>query len=204
VRESRAAPFMVVGLTGGIGCGKTSAAGFFAELGWGRVDVDEIVRAMLREDAAVLAEVRAAFGPQVIAADGSVDRHKLAAVVFPEPAALRRLEAILHPRVRVAWKARVAKHPPEHWIVEVPLLFENRLEKEFAFTLCVASHPAVQVRRLALRGLPPQEAAQRIARQLPLAQKIERADYVLSNNGSLSFLRCQVTRLARLLTPSAP
>ena len=195
---------MVIGLTGGIGCGKSTAAAMFETLGWGRVESDEIVRTMLQRDAEVIAAVREAFGDAILGPDGGVDRRRMAAVVFPDPAALKRLESILHPRVRAAWKARVAQPQPDRWVVEIPLLFEKGLEKEFDFTVCVASDPGVQAQRLASRGLPPQEAAQRIARQLPLAQKIERADFVLTNNGSLDFLRDQVVRLThQLMRPVA-
>lgn len=195
---------MVIGLTGGIGCGKSAAARMFEDLGWGRVESDEIVRTLLRVDAEVHAAIRREFGEGVFGPDGAVDRRLMAAVVFPHPEALQRLEAILHPRVRAAWKACVTGPVPENWIVEIPLLFEKGLEKEFDFTVCVASDPGVQAERLASRGLPPQEAAQRIARQLPLAQKIERADFVLTNNGSLDFLRDQVLRLThQLMRPVA-
>lgn len=194
---------MVVGLTGGIGCGKSTAAGFLAGFGFGRVDTDQIVRTLLRDDPAVIAGVRREFGTGVFTAAGAIDRHRVAAVVFPDPAALRRLEAILHPRVRAIWKAAVAQRPPENWVVEIPLLFEKGLEKEVDFTVCVASDPAVQAQRLASRGLAPQEVVQRNARQLPLALKIERADFVLTNNGSLAFLRDQVVRLAHLLARTA-
>ncbi len=195
---------MVIGVTGGIGCGKSTAARMFEELGWGRVETDEIVRDLLRSDAQVAEAIRREFGEGVFAPDGGVDRRLMAAVVFPDREALKRLEAILHPRVREAWKARVARPVPANWVVEIPLLFEKSLEKEFDFTVCVASDPRVQAQRLALRGLPPQEAAQRIARQLPLAQKIERADFVLTNNGSLAFLRDQVLRLThQLMRPVA-
>lgn len=194
---------MKLGLTGGMACGKSTVAAIFAEAGWGRLDSDEIVRTLLREDADVIAEVRREFGAGVIGPEGAVDRRRLAEQVFPQPAALQRLEAILHPRVRERWKASVARKSAAHWIVEIPLLFEKALEKEFDFTLCVASHPAVQAQRLTSRGLSPEEASQRIARQLPLAQKIERADFVITNNGSLAFLRDQVTRLIQLLARSA-
>lgn len=195
---------MVIGLTGGIGCGKSTVAGMLEEMGWGRVESDEIVRTLLRADGAVIDAVRAAFGGGVLGADGTVDRRALAAVVFPDPAALQRLEGILHPRVRAAWKALVSRPQPDRWVVEIPLLYEKGLEKEFDFTVCVASDPRVQAQRLASRGLPPQEASQRIARQLPLAQKIERADFVLTNNGSLAFLRDQVVRLThQLMRPVA-
>ena len=194
---------MILGLTGGMGCGKSAAGRIFEESGWGRVDSDEVVREMLAADAAVIEAVRAAFGDGVVGGDGTVKRRALAAIVFSNPAALERLEAILHPRVRRAWKARVAVRPPESWVVEIPLLFEKALEKEFDFTVCVACDPAVQVRRLAVRGLAPKEAAQRIARQLSLARKIERADFVLTNNGSISFLRDQIHRLVVQLSGSA-
>ena len=187
---------MVIGLTGGIGCGKSTAGLMFVRLGWGRVDSDEVVRELLAHDPATLEEVRGRFGDDIFTADGGVDRRKLAARVFPDPAALADLEAILHPRVRAHWKGASASGSPGRWIVEIPLLFEKGLEKEVDFTICVASDAAVQAQRLASRGLSPQEAALRIARQLPLAQKIERADFVITNNGSLAFLQDQVTRLA--------
>jgi dephospho-CoA kinase len=191
---------MIVGLTGGIGCGKSTAGRMFEESGWGRVDSDEIVRQLLRDDRVVIEQVRATFGPGIFDAAGVVDRRKLAGVVFSDETALLRLESILHPRVRQEWKAAVAQPAPANWVVEIPLLFEKGLEKEFDFTLCLASDPGVQAQRLASRGFSPQEASRRIARQLPLAQKIERADFVVTNNGSLAFLRDQVTRLVGQLT----
>ncbi|BET69587.1 dephospho-CoA kinase [Opitutales bacterium ASA1] len=194
---------MLIGLTGGIGCGKSTVGTMFAELGFGRVDSDEIVRELLRSDGDTLAEIRATFGEGVFDGSGGIDRRKMAAVVFPDPDALRRLEAILHPRVRRAWKTACAARPPREWVVEIPLLFEKGLEKEVDFTVCVASDPGVQAQRLASRGLSPQEVSQRVARQLPLAQKIERADFVVTNNGSLTFLRNQVVRLTSISFASA-
>ncbi len=132
-----------------------------------------------------------------------MDRSRLAAIVFSDRAALSDLEAILHPRVRAAWKAGVAEPSVAGWAVEIPLLFEKGLEKEVDFTVCVASDPRVQAQRLATRGLSPQEISQRLARQLPLARKIERADFVITNNGSLAFLQNQVLRLASLFPAAA-
>ena len=194
---------MIVGLTGGIGCGKSTAGKMFEKLGWGRVDSDELVRQLLSSEPAVIAEIRAAFGAGVFDDAGVIDRRKLAGIVFPDETALHRLESILHPRVRALWQAAVAQPAPAHWVVEIPLLFEKSLEKEFDFTVCLASDPGVQAERLASRGFSPQEASRRIARQLPLAQKIERADFVVTNNGSLDFLRDQVTWLVDQLTAPA-
>lgn len=194
---------MVVGLTGGFGCGKSTVGRILADLGWTRIDSDEIVRELLTTDRAVQAAITDAFGPDVLDAGGAIDRRKLAGVVFADEAALRRLEDILHPRVRATWQAARAATTSGRVVVEIPLLFEKGLEKEFDFTVCVASDPSVQAERLASRGFSPQEASRRIARQLPLAQKIERADFVLTNNGSLDFLRNQVTRLVDQLTRPA-
>lgn len=193
---------MVLGLTGGMGCGKSEAAGLFAECGWHRIDTDAIVRELLESDAATRRAVKKAFGPVVIKGSGAVDRAAVAKIVFADRAELSRLEAILHPLVRSRWLAEVETDEGELWVVEIPLLFEKGLEKEVDFTLCIASHPKVQAERLASRGLSPKEAAQRMARQLPLAQKIERADFVITNNGSLAFLKDQVTWLASILAQS--
>lgn len=193
---------MVVGLTGGMACGKSTVAAELAELGWGTVDSDEVVRELLREDAATIGAVRATFGDDVIGPDGGVDRRRMAGIVFSDSGKLKQLEDILHPKVRVRWKAVVAAPTPVGWVVQIPLLFEKGLEKEVDFTVCVACDATVQAQRLACRGLSPQEASQRIARQLPLSEKIERADFVITNNGTPAFLQDQVNRLASLLTRS--
>ncbi len=194
---------MVIGLTGGFACGKSTVGRMLEEMGWWRSDSDAIVRDLLARDAAVIAEVRTAFGSPVFDEDGTINRRKLADQVFDNASALRRLEEILHPRVRATWKSALARESVRPKVVEIPLLFEKELEKEFDFTVCVASDPRVQAERLASRGFSPQEASRRNARQLPLAQKIERADFVITNNGSLAFLRDQVTRLVELLTRPA-
>jgi dephospho-CoA kinase len=158
------------------------------------------VRELLTDDVAVIEKVTAAFGPAILDTEGRIDRKSLAGVVFAEPASLQTLEGILHPRVREIWKSRVEHQPQLNWVVEIPLLFEKGLEKEVDFTVCIASDPLVQAQRLASRGLSQKEVSRRIARQLPLAQKIDRADFVITNNGSLGFLSDQVFRLARDLS----
>jgi dephospho-CoA kinase len=191
---------IILGITGGMGCGKSAAGACFADLGWGRSDSDQIVRELLTDDVAVIEKVTAAFGPAILDTEGGIDRKSLAGVVFAEPASLQTLEGILHPRVREIWKGRVEHQPQLNWVVEIPLLFEKGLEKEVDFTVCIASDPLVQAQRLASRGLSQKEVSRRIARQLPLAQKIDRADFVITNNGSLGFLSDQVFRLARDLS----
>jgi dephospho-CoA kinase len=189
---------MILGLTGGLGCGKSTAAGMFAAHGFATMDSDAIVRNVVLKDAAVIAAIREHFGNEVLAA-GEVDRRQVARRVFADQAALRWLEELVHPRVFVHWRTRLAEAPDKAWVLEVPLLFEKSLQNWFDFTVGVASHSTVQLARLEQRGLPPPLARQRISQQLPLAQKIELADFVLLNDGSLAFLREQVARLVGLL-----
>lgn len=191
---------LIVGLTGGMGCGKSTAAAFFAARGFDRVDADAQVRERILPDPAVIAEIAARFGPEVLTAAGQVDRARLSARVFADAEALVWLEELLHPRVYAGWREIFAAATGRAFIVEVPLLFEKGLENWFDFTVCVTTDSAQQLRRLEQRGIPPELARQRLAKQLPLARKCELADHVLLNDGTPDFLREQVNALAdRLL-----
>lgn len=191
---------MILGLTGGMGCGKTTTAGMLAAHGFAALDSDAIIRTRLLTDKEVVAAIREYFGAGVLAESGAVDRGRVARRVFTDEAALRWLEDLLHPRLYAYWRAAFAAERNKSWVVEVPLLFEKSLQNWFDFTVCVASHPAVQLARLEQRGLPPPLARQRISMQLPLAQKIELVDFVLLNDGSPDFLREQVVRLVNSLS----
>ena len=191
---------MILGLTGGMGCGKTTAAGMLAAHGFAPLDSDAIIRTRLLTDTEVVAAIREHFGAGVLAESGAVDRGRLARRVFTDEAALRWLEDLLHPRLYAYWRAAFAAEVGRSWVVEVPLLFEKSLQNWFDFTVCVASHPIVQLARLEQRGLPAPLARQRISMQLPLAQKIELVDFVLLNDGSPDFLREQVVRLVNSLS----
>ena len=191
---------MILGLTGGMGCGKTTAAGMLAAHGFAPLDSDAIIRTRLLTDTEVVAAIREHFGAGVLAESGAVDRGRLARRVFTDEAALRWLEDLLHPRLYAYWRAAFAAEGSKSWVVEVPLLFEKSLQNWFDFTVCVASHPTVQLARLEQRGLPAPLARQRISMQLPLAQKIELVDFVLLNDGSPDFLREQVVRLVNSLS----
>lgn len=193
---------LIVGLTGGMGCGKSTAAGLFAEHGFRRHDSDQHIRDILYRDSHVIDAVRARFGPEVVGSDGQVRRDRIAERVFDDDAALAWLESLLHPRLFAHWKTLFAEPGPP-WIVEVPLLFEKGLEKWFDFIICVSADSAQQLRRLEQRGIPPELARRRLAKQMPLARKCELADFVLLNDGTLEFLREQVDLLAaRFLSPA--
>lgn len=191
---------LIVGLTGGMGCGKSTAAALFAELGFRRLDADRTVHEVLLPREEVVAGIRARFGEEIMGPNGAVDRAKLGAVVFADPTALAWLENLLHPRLRAYWDEIYAAAQGERFIVEVPLLFEKQLQNRFDFTVCLTTSSELQLRRLEQRGVSPEIARQRLAQQLPLARKCELADFVLLNDGTLSFLREQVSALARRLS----
>lgn len=190
---------MIVGLTGGIGCGKSTVGRMLAVRGYRRLDSDEIVRNRIFTDARVIQELVARFGIGVTKGDGSVDRPALGAKVFSCESDLRWLENIIHPRLYGIWRGEFAAVPNADWLVEVPLLFEKALENWFDFTVCVACSREQQLVRLEQRGLPRGLAGQRISSQLPLEKKIERSDFVLWNEGSPEFLEAAVDRLTKTL-----
>jgi dephospho-CoA kinase len=196
---------MIVGITGGLGCGKSTVARALETRGFRRFDMDLIVREQVLVDPAVVAALRERFGDAVIQTGAPtepavVNRSALAERVFQDDEARLWLEELTHPRVFSALRAAFAAEPEARWAVEVPLLFEKALENWFDFTVCVACAPAQQLARLEQRGLPRGLAGQRISKQLPLTRKIELSDFVLWNDGSAAFLEAQVDRLALVLS----
>ena len=190
---------MKVGLSGGIGCGKSTVLGFFREAGWRTVDSDAVVRELLATDAEVQARLRSRWGG-VVFADGAVDRGALAKRVFGHEGDLKWLEELLHPLVRESWLASIDQAPDSNWLVEIPLLFEKRLEIHFDLTVCVSSPPDVVADRMVVRAYSEAQIEQRRKQQMPLEEKIERADFFISNAGSLEFLKQQTTRLIEQIT----
>ena len=190
---------MKVGLSGGIGCGKSTVLGFFREAGWRTVDSDAVVRELLATDAEVQARLRSRWGGAVFA-DGAVDRGALAKCVFRHEGDLKWLEELLHPLVRESWLALIDQAPDSNWLVEIPLLFEKRLEIHFDLTVCVSSPPDVVADRMVVRAYSEAQIEQRRKQQMPLEEKIERADFLISNAGSLEFLKQQTTRLIEQIT----
>lgn len=190
---------MKVGLTGGIGCGKSTVVAFFRDAGWRTIESDALVRELLSADPEVQRHLRSHWGDAVFNG-GEVDRKAVAARVFGNDAELEWLESLLHPLVRERWQRCVAQNPDGLWLVEIPLLFEKRLETLFDLTVCVSSPPAIVEDRMVARGYSGAEIAQRRERQMPLEHKIERADHLICNAGSLEFLKRQTTRLIEQIT----
>ena len=194
---------MTVGITGGLGCGKSTVARALEIRGYKRLDSDQIVRERVLTAPEVMAALAGRFGPTVVVEQAGggrvVNRLALAERVFGRDEDRLWLEELTHPRVFAAWREALAGDRTARWVIEVPLLHEKGLENWFDFTVCVACAPAQQLARLEQRGLPRVLAGQRISKQLPLARKIELSDFVLWNDGSPAFLEAQVDRLADAL-----
>ena len=190
---------MRVGLSGGIGCGKSTVLGFFREAGWHTVDSDAVVRELLATDASVQAQLRSRWGEAVFT-DGAVDHGAVAKRVFSHEGDLKWLEELLHPLVRKSWLASIDQAPGANWLVEIPLLFEKRLETRFDLTVCISSPSDVVADRMVTRAYTEAQIEQRRKQQMPLEEKMELADYLISNAGSLEFLKQQTTRLIKQIT----
>ena len=177
----------VLGLTGGVGMGKSTAARLLKKAGLPVVDSDDLAREAVQPGTEGLAEIADEFGEGFLKPDGSLDRDKMASTVFQDQAARKQLELIIHPRVRAVWENRI-----EQWreqkrpvgVVVIPLLFEVGLQDSFDAVLCVASTASTQRARLRGRNWSDDQIAARIAAQMDIAQKMDLADHVLWNEGT--------------------
>ena len=183
---------MVIGLTGGIGCGKSTAAACFAELGFVVIDADQLARQVLESHVCV-SHLRDRWGAACLDEQGVPDRKWIGAKVFADPAERAFLESVTHPEV--ARLRREATADPRHdYVVEIPLLFEKDLTAGFTAIVVVACSDDVRRARLRARGLSDDEISARIASQLSLVEKVKRADAVIWNDGEPVFLHEQVRR----------
>lgn len=190
---------IVAGLTGGIASGKSTVARMFAELGAAVVNADAIAREIVAPGMPALDEIRTAFGENVILPDGTLDRRRLGGIVFSDPAKRRQLEEITHPRIRETMARRIddAARRGQPVIAEIPLLFESDASLALVdVVIVVYISPELQLQRLMARdGLSREEAQARIDAQLPLAEKVMRADFVIDNEGDPASTRSQVARI---------
>jgi dephospho-CoA kinase len=189
-----------IGLTGGIGSGKSTAAARFAELGATVIDSDQLAREVLAPGTPGLAEVLRRFGADLLTGDGSLDRARLAAVVFADPVALADLNAIVHPLVAQRTAELTAAAGPDAVVVhDVPLLVENRLAANYDAVVVVEAPLPQRLSRLRARGLDAEAARSRIAAQASDEQRRAVATAVLDNSGSVAELHAQVDELWALL-----
>ena len=182
---------LLVGLTGGIACGKSTALNVFGELGWETISSDAIVADLLDRNEGVKQSIKTNLGPSLLVND-EVDKKKVAEVIFNNSEAKTWLENLLHPLVRETWQRLVAISDKENVVVEIPLLFEKKLEHLFQITICVQCQKKTQLRRLFDRGLTKAQSNARIKSQMSLNEKIRLADIVLLGDHSLLFLKQQI------------
>ncbi len=188
---------LLVGLTGGIGAGKSTVGRMLAERGAVVIDADHLARAALDPGSPGAARVREEFGPEAVSDDGSVDREWLAQRVFGDPAARRRLEGIVHPEVgRLFGEATDPYRDTDRVVVyDVPLLVENHLGGMFDVVVVVEAPADVRVARLVARGIRKDDVRRRMAAQATDADRAAVADVILSNGGDTGHLERQVDEL---------
>lgn len=190
-------PRLVVGLTGGIGSGKTTVANHFAELGVTLVDTDLIAHQLTGPGGMAMPAIQAAFGASVIAADGRLDRAAMRQLAFSDPAARRRLEAILHPLIRQESERQLGLATSPYAILVVPLLVEGGKPRERAQrVLVVDCRPQTQIERVMKRNSLPREQVEAIlAAQASREQRLAAADDLIDNDGAPDTLAQRVRAL---------
>lgn len=200
---------MVIGLTGGIGTGKSRVSEMFQGLGARVVDADILAREIVQPGKSAWKEIKNAFGPKVLNPDKTLNRQTLANMVFTESQALERLNQITHPRVYRKITAEILKAKKERLpaiVLDIPLLLENPPSLPLDMIIVVYSPKYLQAKRIRKRdGLTIKEAEQRLRNQMPIAQKKRLADYVIDNRGSWEETRRQVRVLwDRLIKKNKP
>ncbi len=189
----------VIGLTGGIGSGKSTVSQFLAELGAVIVDADRVGHEAFKPDTDVWREVVAAFGRQILTPNGDIDREKLGEMVFANPESLLRLNQITHPRIYEMVKARLEEYRRQGVsvvVLEAPLLIEAGWSSLVDEVWVTVAPESTVLRRLKERaGLSEQQSLARIHAQLPSEERVKHADVVIDNDCSLNELRVKVKRL---------
>lgn len=182
-----------VGLTGGIGSGKSTVAQMFADLGAWVVDADAIAREVVAPGSEGLAELVEQFGSQILTDNGDLDRAAVAAVVFSDPSARERLNAIVHPLIARRTTELIAAIPQDAVLVhDVPLLVELGMQATYDLVVVVDAPDDVRIQRLVQRGLDEDDARARIAAQASRDERLAVADVIIENTGDLDDLRTQV------------
>jgi len=191
---------MKVGLTGGIGAGKSTVADLFSQKGAVVIRSDELARQVIEPQTPGFQQVVARFGNEFVNSEGYIDRAKLAQIVFQDDAALKDLENIVHPLVRSRTNQIIDQHTSETIIVnEIPLLLEKKMESLFDFLVIVISSEKNRLERLAQRGLTTEQATARMAKQVSDDERKAAADFLIVNDGNLDQLEADVEKIWQTL-----
>ncbi|MCK5850811.1 MAG: dephospho-CoA kinase [Kiritimatiellae bacterium] len=186
-----------IAITGGIACGKTLVGSFLEEYGVPVCESDELGHALMDRDGKVFDNVLAEFGTAILRGDGSIDRRKLGRMVFEDRTRLTRLNAITHPEIEKVWQKWLTQQEREVTAaaVIIPLLHEGGYAVGWDHIVCVSAYEAAQIQRLKERRLDESDAMVRIRAQIDVAEKVERSEFVVFNNGSKEIAREQVKRI---------
>ncbi|MCX6458165.1 MAG: dephospho-CoA kinase [Actinobacteria bacterium] len=191
---------MKVGLTGGIGAGKSTVADLFSQKGAVVIRSDELARQVIEPQTPGFQQVIDRFGKEFVNSEGYIDRAKLAEIVFQDDAALKDLENIVHPLVRSKTNQIIDQHTSETIIVnEIPLLLEKKMESLFDFLVIVISSEKNRLERLAQRGLTTEQATARMAKQVSDDERKAAADFLIVNDGNLDQLEADVEKIWQTL-----
>jgi dephospho-CoA kinase len=186
---------LIVGLTGGIGAGKSTVANMFAQLGALTIDADQLARQAIEPGSIGFDEVITEFSPKILT-DGDIDRQKLGKIVFKDADKRKKLEAIIHPKVQEALASKIKSLSPGDVLVyEIPLLVETGAAEKFDYIITVESDIENRLDRLFERGMDEDEAERRIAAQASQAQREEVADRVIVNDGDRADLFAECARI---------
>ena len=191
---------MKVGLTGGIGAGKSTVADLFSKKGAVIIRADELARQVIEHDSPGFQKVVALFGPEIVDQDQNINRTKLAQIVFSDDQALKDLENIIHPLVRDKTNELMDKQTPETIIVnEVPLLLEKQMQSIYDFLVIVISSEKNRLARLADNGINLEQAKSRMAKQVDDEARKAAADFLIVNDGSIEQLEADVQKIWQTL-----
>jgi len=195
---------LIIGLTGGIACGKTTVAGLFQNFGAHIIDADSVGHRLLREDPSVKKKLAATFGASILDSKKEIDRSKLGRIVFDSPDQLQALSKIVHPPIIERIKADIARKSSSAEksiiVIDAALLIELNLTYMVDLVVLVYADENIQMQRLTQRGLSYEDAGRRIKSQMPSNEKTRFADFIIYNNGSLSNTTQQAKEVWRALT----
>ena len=191
--------FLKIGLTGGYGCGKSTVLKLFADFGWRTIQTDRIGHSILQSDPIVRQKIYERWSDAVLNDEGNISRKKIAEIVFSDRIQLNWLEQLLHPKIIRNYEELIELDPSINYLVEVPLLFEKRLENTFDFSVCIVCSDSVAIERMNFSSNSSQEFRRRNRLQLPVQSKAVAADFIISNSGNLAFLKKQVTHLFKIV-----
>jgi len=189
---------MLFGLTGGIGMGKSTAGDLLHRREIAIIDTDAIAREIVEPGQPALMEICECFGSRLVRSDGQLDREELARIVFADASARRKLEGMLHPRIRIAWQERVDQWRAEGQrlgVVIIPLLFETHAAALFDATVCLACSAQTQMQRLSSRGWSLEQIWMRLASQWTIEEKIKHSNYVIWTDTTLEAHAAQLERI---------